>query len=544
MPVMVKDLVRLRPDTVQLWNGKRWTQATGWNQSANDLQALELVLRSGERIGCTGSHLWPTQRGLLATRDLKVGDILGSCVLPEPEGAQRPPYLTDDALWLIGLYLAEGSRSDDTIQIALHRDEMGWLSRLEAIAAHYGGHCTHDLDGDSLAVRLYGRLLLAMIDTYIAPGTAHIKHLKVAAWALPNKSLRLLLIGYLDGDGHYDAANNRIRLGFTRNYQLERDLRTAAARLGATITLQPVIVPAFDGSYPSFRGEWRWTRSGHWNERDRSEIVEIRASRARQFWDIGVEDDPHLFSLASGILTHNSKPNPMPESVRDRPTKAHEYVFLLSKSEHYYYDAGAIREPFQTDPKENYPVRSRITGRGDQGAAMARGNDRGKSGGFPPRPAAGWHQGTRAEGSAPRDRRLPGCYNGSSFTTGKTAATKPQSGHGSIGKGPRYEHEGRNRRSVWTISTKPFKGAHFATFPPKLIEPCVLAGCPEGGVVLDPFAGAFTTALVCQQLGRDSINIELNRDYIQMGIDRLGADLKKRGELFTQQPEPLVEGIA
>src|SRR5690606_22459687 len=80
-----------------------------------------------------------------------------------------------------------------------------------------------------------------------------------------------------------------------------------------------------------------------------------------------------------------AKPNPMPESVRDRPTKAHEYVFLLSKSERYYYDADAIKEPLATDPSENYPARARITGRGNQGAAAARGNDRGTSGGFPPR---------------------------------------------------------------------------------------------------------------------------------------------------------------
>ena len=129
--------------------------------------------------------------------------------------------------------------------------------------------------------------------------------------------------------------------------------------------------------------------------------------------------------LRQDIIWH--KPNPMPESVRDRCTKAHEYVFLLSKSERYFYDSDAVKEPFATDPKENYPARAKITGRGTQGAADARGGDRDKSGGFPP------------------------------------------------------SGDGRNRRSVWTVPTRPYKGAHFATFPPALIEPCILAGTSEHG---------------------------------------------------------------
>ena len=170
--------------------------------------------------------------------------------------------------------------------------------------------------------------------------------------------------------------------------------------------------------------------------------------------------------LRSEIIWH--KPNPMPESVKDRPTKAHEQIFLLSKSPKYYYDYEAIKEPFSTDPKENYPNRARITGRGAQpssGAAV--GNpQQDKSGGFPP--------------------------NGN----------------------------GRNKRSVWTMTTKPFRGAHFAVFPPELPRTCVLAGCPEGGVVLDPFSGAATTGIVAAQLGRQYVGIELNPEYIELANRR------------------------
>lgn len=119
MPVMVKDIVRLRPETVKLWNGEKWTQVLGWGRSNDESERIELVLRSGERIGCTGGHLWPTQRGNIAARDLIIGDTLATCRLPEAE-CDRPSYLTDDLLWVIGLYLAEGSRADDTIQLSLN----------------------------------------------------------------------------------------------------------------------------------------------------------------------------------------------------------------------------------------------------------------------------------------------------------------------------------------------------------------------------------------------------------------------------------------
>ncbi|KQV66619.1 site-specific DNA-methyltransferase [Caulobacter sp. Root343] len=219
-----------------------------------------------------------------------------------------------------------------------------------------------------------------------------------------------------------------------------------------------------------------------------------------------------------------NKPNPMPESVEDRCTKSHEYIFLLSKSRRYYFDAGAIAEPITTDPKERYEQRARVTGRGEQAAAAARGQDRDKSGGFPPR---------RRSGNL---ARKPGAARGCPDGTGANVC-------GSIP----WEGSERNKRSVWTVASKPLKVAHFAAYPPELITPCVLAGSPRGGVVLDPFGGAGTTALVAERLGRDSILIELNPDYAAMAQRRLknelamvsGAD-DRRG----LEPLPLFDGAA
>ena len=171
--------------------------------------------------------------------------------------------------------------------------------------------------------------------------------------------------------------------------------------------------------------------------------------------------DPRLALRADGWFLRQdiiwAKPNPMPESVTDRCTKAHEYIFLLSKSEKYYFDQGAIKED-------------------------------------------------AVKGAS-----------GSNFHTGKSAAHQM----GRASDAERIEDGKRNKRSVWTVSTKPYSGAHFATFPTALIEPCILAGAPAGGVVLDPFFGSGTTGEVAQNLGRQWIGCELNPDYKTLQDERL-----------------------
>lgn len=184
-----------------------------------------------------------------------------------------------------------------------------------------------------------------------------------------------------------------------------------------------------------------------------------------------------------------SKPNPMPESVRDRCTKAHEYIFLLSKSERYYYDADAIAEPF---------AESSIQRLSQPTLAQQRGSDRvpGKTNGT--MKAVGPRFGGDKYGED--DNKLHRTKSGNEWTGGS-------------GK--------RNRRSVWTVTTKPYKGAHFATFPPDLIEPCVLAGSRIGDTVLDPFMGSGTTAQVAMQYDRKYLGCELNENYESLQQERI-----------------------
>ena len=455
MPMMVKDMARLDPSTVKLWNGDKWTQLLGVSKSERKGDELEIVLRSGERISCTPSHKFPTARGLLTASELTAGDILRSTTLPDVDNP-RDCVLDEDAAWFAGLYIAEGSRQHGCIQIAGHSKENERWERCNHIAKKFGGYVTLTVDGNNQAIRMYGKVLNAILDELVSGTYASDKCFATVTWRYSNKFIASMLDGYLSGDGHWEAENNRWRLGFTRNYNLERDLRTACARLGYRLILNMSTVPYKGKDVPTFRGELRKERSTHHNNKNANEVMEIRKARCRYVYDLGVADEPHLFALASGILTHNSKPNPMPESVKDRCTKSHEYIFLLSKSARYYYDNEAVKEPYAS------------------------------------------------EAEPPRDRSSEG-YN-ESFTGGRWSA----------GTRDYYANGGRNKRDVWTVTTKSYKGAHYATFNPELIKPCILAGCPPDGTVLDPFVGSGTTCVVAGKHGRNCIGLDLNFDYLNV----------------------------
>ena len=231
-------------------------------------------------------------------------------------------------------------------------------------------------------------------------------------------------------------------------------------------------------------GTWDWIESNPTDDWATDEWLQDLKRRRAAFlkpkdlvgipWRVAFALQADGWWLRQDIIWH--KPNPMPESVRDRCTKAHEYVFLLTKSERYYYDAEAVKEQRQTEG--NRYVGARYKGR--------------------------------------------------------------DGGHGTSGSLARYERgdgqpedtQGRNRRSVWTVTTKPYSGAHFAVMPAALVEPCIKAGCPEGGTVLDPFAGSGTTLAVAAELGRSGIGCELNPEYIKLAKERI-AKVKVKSPLFV-----------
>ncbi len=242
-----------------------------------------------------------------------------------------------------------------------------------------------------------------------------------------------------------------------------------------------------------------------------------------------------------------SKPNPMPESVTDRCTKAHEYLFLLSKSEQYYFDQEAILEPCSpnTHARLSQDAQSEIgsertrqartikmpdgwdTGPGAHGSFHRDGREKGATRAAVARRGGGnrSHRGAEAYESGVEEHRTKGGLVAFSEKQRKLAAAGSGiKNNDSMDAALAIMPTQRNKRSVWTVATQPFKEAHFATFPPALIEPCILAGCPKGGTVLDPFGGAGTTGLVADRLQRDAILIELNPVYAEMARQRIKAD--------------------
>lgn len=205
-------------------------------------------------------------------------------------------------------------------------------------------------------------------------------------------------------------------------------------------------------------------------------------------WRVAFALQAEGWYLRQDIIWH--KPNPLPESVTDRCTKSHEYIFLLARSQNYYFDNEAIKEKaiYGLNSEDHRPpgiVRDRLYGYKSKEAKL-------------------------------RGRVVNETDNGITIR-------HPQGKHGNKQQSPKTLVDYRNKRSVWTVTTKPFKEAHFATFPEKLIEPMIQAGCPEKGIVLDCFMGAGTTAIAAKKLGRNFIGVEINPEYIKIAKSRLRA---------------------
>lgn len=211
-------------------------------------------------------------------------------------------------------------------------------------------------------------------------------------------------------------------------------------------------------------------------------------------WRIAFALQADGWILRQDIIWH--KTNPMPESVTDRCTKAHEYIFLLTKSTRYYYDADAIREPYTSEIRESGLARARRLGYNGVGSYQD------------------WYNKERKQAVVPYQ------------TDGGSGLVKSERFNAYVPL--QLPHPiGRNKRSVWTIASKPVNIGnpdvpHFATFPPDLIRPCIMAGAPVGHTVLDPFFGSGTTGMVAKRLHRRYIGIELNPDYIELAKQRLG----------------------
>ena len=531
-PITIRELHRLKPGTVELWTGSHWTPMTAIKKTKRKGTEVKITLRSGERITCSLEHQWPTDRGLLRTKDLIVGDIFKRCTLSDSceVGVHYIPTNLpfDDIGWLAGMYLAEGCiDSTGTIHISGHKNEIERWVRLERIVDSYQGcfHYIEDSDnGQTMCID--SSVIRSIIQLYISGSSSKNKRLTRKSWQRNNDFLESLINGYLEGDGHWEEAVGRYRLGFCRNYYLESDIRTMCARLGYECVINMSHSKCNGKKFKSFRGEIRKAKSDHHNFKDKGEILKIEKCSTRHFYEISIEDDESLFALSSGILTHNSKPAPMPDGAKDRPTRSHEHVFLFTKKDKYFYDRLPIAEPIK-----------------DPGVARKfsrKGND---------------------------DRHdLDRIYDPKGIIT-------------------------KNSRGVWTISNRGNKIPHYAQMPTELAKKCVSVGVSEKGccpackapwqrvvetvrhatrpgkntkiegkdaktvgnrdperhisekvtlgweptckcneldekalvpcVVLDPFSGVATTGLEALKLGHSYVGIDISPDYNALAREQL-----------------------
>lgn len=490
-PMSLHDLVRLDPSTVQLWTGEKWSPVLGWSSSECE-KPIRLTLRSGETINCTPNHRWPLVDGSVVRADeLKIGDVLTSCRLPEQSNSEGDG-IPEDLAWFAGLYLAEGCRSGQGLAFAGHSKEWQRHERVSTIARRYGGTSTIRTDGDTVTQTVHGHILVGAVEHFVGGRNAKTKHLNPRCWRANNATLEAFLRGYLDGDGHFDPGNARWRLGFCRNNAWASDLRCLCARLGWKLTLSPTFSSMGRGrKFESYRGEIRFSSSGHHNCKERAEIVKIESDAGGAFYDIGIADEPHLFSLASGILTHNSKPSAMPASLsgwRWRQCRVKMKKSTRSAAGHKHAEANAKAQSARA------------------GKDFINDTDWSDCPGCPkclPNGGLVLRKGSLRSTTAheylfifTKSSRYYGDREG--WATPAKAATLSRNKYTRIVDDPheqfavRHDHESigatANLRSVLSVGAEPQKAKHYACYPSKLVVPFIKAFTSERGVC--PCCGA------------------------------------------------------
>ena len=474
-----------------LWNGKEWTAVTNIRKSDDPGKKIELIMGNGESIGTTLNHRWILKDGTeVEAKDLKEGDVLKKSYLPDEQS--RYPFRMDrELLWMSGVYMACGDRRKNEIAFTMRPWQRMQMDNIERIVQGYGGKVEYEDTDNNVIVYVDCGIVRNAIDKTVWGNNACEKHLMYDCWGLSNKELAELMVGYFNGIGCAGPASlngySSVKIPYeAKNNGWRTNLRSLAARLGAVVTVKWEKRNENDKYYFPVM---MWRLLDDLNFDDDCTIARIRDCSAENFYDITVDCDEHMYCLESGIMTHNCKPNPLPESVSDRCTKAHEYIFLLSKSKQYYFDYEAIEEE--------------ATGYDGRKDTMLKGSPKYEN--------AEIFAGQRPQTMAARGHQR-WKFKESDAPAGKLIAEEDK------------KMPVRRKRDVWVVPTKSFSGAHFATFPEKLIEPCILAGCPEGGVVLDIFNGAATTGMVSLKNGRKYVGIEINPEYVKLSKDRLDED--------------------
>lgn len=488
---------------------------------------LRIITKSGREVVCTEEHEFPVKASYVYGSEFlqlsfkKAKELTGKDYLwvnwHLPLVGSKAFSMEDYAKgFVVGFFIAEGNyikkrlKSGELVYRGIQfscgvKDlEKGYIDYLKAYDVKIYRY------GRNVIVRSHDKRLLSLIKSYVDGERAKDKHFKQSVWNESIEFMKGVVDGFLAGDGCFDKKHNRWMVGITFNQDLLDDLVLACRLIGyefryegvkrtnlGTKAVEFVIRPSIK--------RCRYKEYLYVDQIDKIEMVGVR-----RVYDIEVEpiytsycgkgktDKPtiekrkakwnNLYFLANGIWTHNSKPNAIPQSVKDRFKNVWEPIFLFVKQAKYFFNLEAVKVPMKASTLKR-ALRDNRTEK-DVYAGLSLENWR------------RWVEKVRKKVGMEREAvsgmRLP-----------------PEPG----------EWEVRdllaNPGDVWSISTKPFKGKHFAVFPPEIPMMCILAGCPEGGVVLDPFAGSGTTLVVAKKLGRKYVGIEIVEEYVKICEERL-----------------------
>jgi len=330
---IVKDLVKLPVENLYLPTPQGWKRVLKIKKQPKS-ELLTIHLRNGFRIEVTPEHKFLINGNLVEISKLRKGDRLDHANLPNEVGTPLGIYENG---WVVGLWLAEGNYETKRkiIRFSLNVRENDLAEKIKKWSERYAGRCKEHNYGNSKIVIVSGEVPFAIIRHYTSRAGAKYKRLSRNAFIENNNFLEGILNGFLDGDGYYDVKNDRYRFNITANRNLIEDLRVVCNRLGFFIRtrLRKVHLKINNKKYSAFEIEIRKKRRGHFNQKDDFEILRIVKTKGYSY-EIEIEE-PHIFILPDGTLTHNS--NAIPSSVRNRMAQTYEYLLHFVKSRKYYY---------------------------------------------------------------------------------------------------------------------------------------------------------------------------------------------------------------
>ena len=275
-----------------------------------DKNAIQITLRNGEKINLLkDSKVLVKNKGIINCSEISVGDIIYNTALPNTE-KETPYILTDGILWLIGLYLAEGSHSDDCIQLSLNSDEFCWYQKISDTIKQLDGSCTYSINGNSLSIRIHSCIFNSILKKYLCGEIAKNKHLSNSCWQLNNHCLEQILMGYLDGDGcnrKIYSNGSRYRLSFTFNQPLSQDIRILSSRLGFHLVLQKKHIQYNNKKHSIFYGELVIPNEHFRKCKERFEIIKVQESNCTSFYELIIDSDQLIMPSGYSIVAENIK---------------------------------------------------------------------------------------------------------------------------------------------------------------------------------------------------------------------------------------------